>query len=201
MRKGSVHVCLAILLMLAAFGCGRKASPPPARPAVQKPTIPLPAWAPKNPSPEFLRAARVLKPIPPEIPGRFGEQAGPAVQAILARYPGTYTPAWEFFGTLSDDEVTHLKSLGTVRVSVRKMTKTQRRILDSYFEAWGKAMAGQQQLPTDWLVELYKEGAKEDLSNVDAGFRRDSDRGVNIQFWITRSDGSVRTPSNTVAFM
>ncbi len=62
-------------------------------------------------------------------------------------------------------------------------------------------MAGQETVWPDWLVELYKEGAKEDLSNVDAGFRCDRDHGVNIQFWIMQSDGRVRTPSSSVAFM
>jgi len=193
-----------VVCVLAVFtvGCGQKS--PTSSGGTGKATkaeVPLPEWAPKDPSPEFVRATRVLKPIPPEIWASAGEKAGPEIKAIVARLPNTYASAWEFFGTLNDEEIERLRSSGSVRVPFRSMTKSQRRILDAYFEVWRKAMAGQEVVWADWLVELYKEGAREDLSNVDAGFRRDSDRGVNIQFWITQSDGSVRTPSSTVAFM
>jgi hypothetical protein len=192
---------IGLAVAIACYGCGKDSKPQTPTPAATI-NVSLPEWAPKNPSPEFLRAAKVLKPIPPEILGSLGEKAGPAAQAVLARYHGTYPPAWEFFGTLSEQQIEHLRSSGTVRVPVKSMTPAQRHLLDRYFDAWRKAMAGQEQIPPDWLVVLYKEGAKEDLSNVEAGFVRDSSvPGVNMQFWITRSDGSVRTQSNTVAFM
>ncbi len=176
-----VVATVGIVAALTLSGCGKDGDPQTTTAAATS-NLPLPEWAPQDPSPEFLRAAKVLKPIPPEIWASAGEKAGPEIKAMVARLPNTYASAWEFFGTLSDEEIERLRSSGNVRVPFRSMTEFQRRILDAYFEAWRKAMAGQELVWADWLVELYKEGAREDLSNVDAGFRRDSDRGVNIQF-------------------
>jgi len=190
-----------VVCVLAVFtvGCGQKS--PTSSGGTGKATkaeVPLPEWAPKDPSPEFVRAAQVLKPIPPEILASFGEKAGPQLQVMLARFRSTWVPAYELFGALSDEQIEQFKATREVRVPIKSMTRVQRRALDSYFEAWRKAMVGDS-IP-DWLVYLYKDGAKEDLSNVDAGFVSDG-RGVNLQFWITRPDGSVSTPSNSVAMM
>jgi hypothetical protein len=144
-----------------------------------------------------VRAAKVLKPVPPEVLAKVAA-SGAAAQALVARYQRTWVPAYELFGALGDQQIERFKSLREVRVPVKSMTRSQRRALDSYFEAWRKAMVGDS-IP-DWLVYLYKDGAKEDLSNVEAGFVSDG-RGVNLQFWITRPDGSVSTPSNSVATM
>lgn len=198
-RYARIPISVALLLVLCGVsGCGRKSTRNPAKPAAEKPAVPLPEWAPKNPSPEFLRAAKVLKPLPPELLAKVAS-SGAATQAMVAQYRSTWVPACEFFGALSDQQIEHFKSSREVRVPVKSMTRSQRRALDSYFDAWGKAMAGDPSFP-DLLVMLYKDGAKEDLSNVDAGFVSDG-RGVNLQFWITRPDGSVSTPSNSVATM
>jgi hypothetical protein len=189
----------AIGLVLAfGSGCGRRTAqrPPTVTPTAEA-RVPLPEWAPKNPSPEFVRAAKVLKPVPPEVLAKVAA-SGAAAQALVARYQRTWVPAYELFGALGDQQIERFKSLREVRVPVKSMTRSQRRALDSYFEAWRKAMVGDS-IP-DWLVYLYKDGAKEDLSNVEAGFVSDG-RGVNLQFWITRPDGSVSTPSNSVATM
>ncbi len=129
MRLASINVGILIVAAAAFSGCGKRAVEAPRRNAAQTAGVPLPEWAPENPSPEFLRAARVLKPIPPEIWRRFGEQAGPEIEAILERFPNTYAPAWEFFGSLSDEQIEHLRSSGTVRVPLRSMTASQRHIL------------------------------------------------------------------------
>jgi len=201
-QGGLVVFLLSVALApMAASGCGQgtgqsTGAGSQARHVAHMP--PLPEWAPKNPSPEFLRAARVLKPIPPEILARFGE-ASPSAGVAVSRYSMTLVPAYEFFGTLSDDEISRIKTSGSAQVPVKSMTRAQRRILDNYFEAWRKANLGEM-FGADLLVELYKEGARQDLSNVDVGFVFDG-HGVNMQFWITQSDGSVRTPSSTIAMM
>lgn len=52
----------------------------------------LPEWAPKSPSPEFIRAAKYLSPLPPENAGYHA--SGPLDAA-----------AWELFGTLTDEQI------------------------------------------------------------------------------------------------
>jgi hypothetical protein len=91
MSKGRPAL-LPLAVLLFAPGCARHtAAPEPVvRPAVvTKADMPLPSWAPKHPSKEFLRAARVLKPVP--------EEAQP--------YSPLHLPAWELFGSLTDQQV------------------------------------------------------------------------------------------------
>ena len=95
----AVAVFVASMLMIG--GCARKAANPP-KPAAQKSAVPLPEWAPKNPSPEFMRAAKVLKPMPHEL--------------AQNNYP-TLPSVWEFFGSLSDDQIREFQRLKEVRMS------------------------------------------------------------------------------------
>ncbi len=88
-RFGGKRACrlLAVLLLAGAIAA---AAATPAQDAVAKPRPPvLPSWAPKRPSKEFLRAAKVLKPIPEEA----------------QTYTPIYVPAWELFGSLTDQQV------------------------------------------------------------------------------------------------
>jgi len=65
---GRQIIWLSVPLMVLAFGCSHRAPQRPSAPApAPKASVPLPEWAPKDPSPEFLRAAKVLKPMPPEL--------------------------------------------------------------------------------------------------------------------------------------
>jgi len=193
----------------AASGCGHRAAHKPApTPAVPKVAVPLPEWTPKNPSPEFLRAARVLKPMPPEL--------------AQNNYP-TLPSVWEFFGTLSDDQVQEFMRVKETRFSRRqfsepdikyrkehmgakevgdelvimrrsiilpvpKLMLKQRKALDRVFAAWAKWQKGKPM--EDLLVTLYKIGAKQDLSNVDVGFDSWGGHVVSLMFYVTLPDGS-----------
>jgi len=188
LRLGIVVCVLAV----AAVSCGRKSpalSPGTGAGKVTKADVPLPEWAPENPSPEFLRAAKVLK---------------PAVQATLARFRRTWTAGYEFFGAMTDEQIDRFVSTKEVRIPVRSLTAKQRAALDNYLNVWREAMSGTGLGADDLLVILYKDGAREDLSNVGVGFvwgGTEQDPSVNLQFWITRPDGGVSTDSNSVAMM
>lgn len=189
---------IGIGVALTGFGCGKTKQP------AKTTSVPLPEWAPADPSPEFLRAARVLKPKPPE------RTAGIVGAAQAARLAQTYPAAWEFFGTLTDEQVQQFltrkpmtipgeESQASTRVliPVKSLTSKQRAALDKYFEEWRRAMSGAYRADdphaaghADRLVALYRFGAKEDLSNVDAGFNV-AGHSVNITFRIRKSDGTV----------
>ena len=194
-----------VLVFFLAPSCGRRGPEEEAGPSsAHTADVPLPEWAPENPSPEFLRAASVLKPIPAEMLGAWGEAGGPALQVILVRFRRTWTAGYELFGAMTDEQIERFVSTGQVRIRVRSLTPKQRAALDNYFDVWRDAMAGVGGGMDDVLVDLYREGAREDLSNVGVGFvwgGTEEDRGVNLQFWITRPDGTVATPSNAVAMM
>jgi hypothetical protein len=194
-----VTIALQIGLCLV-FGCGQQhgttdAPSPPGNSAerVKADLPPLPDWAPENPSPEFLRAAKVLKPLPPEVLSGFGD-ADPATEAVLARFTRTFVPAYELFGTLSDEQIDSFVSQGApkqVRMPVKSLTAAQRAALDRWFEAYREAVKGSPVGSDGYLVGLYKHGARDDLSNVDVGFHADGSRAVHLYFWVRRDDGSL----------
>jgi len=154
----------------------------------------LPGWAPDNPSEEFLRAAAVLKPLPPEVL-HSAAQADPAWEATFARYTQSFTAAYELFGTLSDEQVQRFLSSKVIRIATKSATPPQRAALDNWFDAFREAMEGGHPELADYLVILYKEGAAEDLSNVDFGFNAGEGMGgghmVHVCFWVRKPDGSV----------
>ena len=162
-------------------------------------SVPLPDWAPKNPSPEFLRAAKVLKPLPQEREARLASRH-PEVAAHMIHYNRVLVPTYELFGTLSDQQVQHFRSTHEIRIPVKSLTRPQRTALNNWFETWRKEMKDNEFTP-DWLVILYREGAKEDLSNVDVGFEIQGNHYVHIKFWIRQAGGKVKTWSNSVAFI
>jgi hypothetical protein len=185
----------ALAAMLVGFcmvGCGRKPAQPPT-PATQKPSVPLPEWAPKNPSPEFLRAARVLKPVPTELERQLVKSA-PEGEALLARIRQTYPSAWEFFGMLDDRKIERFRATKQVRIPVRSLAAKQRAELDHWFESYRTVMRGTGPEFEDYLTSLYKMGGKKDLSNVDVGFLAPggtSGHIVHIYFWVRMPDGKV----------
>jgi hypothetical protein len=184
-----------------ACGCGgRTVQKPPAALARSKAEAPLPEWARKNPSPQFLRAARVLKPLPKE----FWAQPGNSLEehAFGDRMVGTYPAAWEFFGTLTTQQVQRFLSSHEkkILIPVKSLTSVQRGALDNWFEDWRKEWSGffrsdDQRGPilADRRVALYRLGAKEDLSNVDAGF--------DVADHLVRIASRIRQPDGTVKFL
>jgi hypothetical protein len=157
---------------------------------MQNPSVPLPEWAPKNPSPEFMRAWTALKPAPLEQLRHFahGDEAGEAqLMKSLEFWPATY----EFFGTLTDEQIQEFRAAKELRIPVKALTRQQRAALDAWFAAFRKAMKGSDPATSDYLIMLYKMGAKEDLSNVRAGFVANGGHAVHIAFWITVPGGEA----------
>ena len=197
-------VVAVVIVVLAASGCGRRDKQAGGRKATgASASVPLPEWAPANPSPEFLRAAKVLKPMPPEV-FRDAAQADPASEAFMGRVVRTFPAAWEFFGSLTDEQIQRFFTAKPdtddpdiskmILIPVKSLTLEQRAALDKYFDAWRTAMQGmpaEQTLDADRLVTFYRAGAKEDLSNLDVGFNQ-AGRSVNITFRIRRPDKDMR---------
>ncbi len=179
-------VLASFLLLAGAGGCASKAQHTTGSRNVARQDD-LPSWAPQHPSPEFLRAAKLLKAIPPE--------AQP--------YSPEYVPCWELFGSLTDQQIAEFMTwryqLRTTRnlskdaldafmktgqagvegdrvvlafrgahVPIASFSPRQRQLLDKYTAVY----AGENQGPGkhDLLVDLYHAGAKQDLSNVDLYF-------------------------------
>lgn len=171
-------------VLMMANGCGRRAAKAPAAAAA----APIAAWAPKNPSPAFLRAAKVLKPLPEDV-----QEASELLPALF-----------ELFGTLTDDQIKtflqrkqvrqplkdlsnetrslYTQKLGgsevgdelvydTHRVAIpfKSLTPPQREAFEKVKAVWTAAFRTPDQ-NEDLLVRLYKLGAKEDLSNVAVEF-------------------------------
>jgi hypothetical protein len=194
-----VAVVGAVAVLLTSAGCGHRAAPPaPKAEPAAKQSVPLPDWAPKHPSPEFLRAARVLKPIPQEAPDMEGGRGSLATQVVWARYLHTLPSAYELFGTLSDEQIRRFLGTKEIRLSVRTMPTAQRAALDKWFADWQAAFKGTGN--PDWLVVLYKLGAKRDLSNVSAGFSV-LGRTVRLWFWVLQPDGQVKSLGNGIAMI
>jgi len=168
-------VGLLLIAISMSVACGRhtkRADAPQARKVAA--STPLPHWAPKNPSPEFLRAARVLRPMPDEV--SVARDKGDMVgRAWSEKYHRTFVVAWEFFGSLTDQQIERFVATKRLRLLVKDLTPQQRAALYHYFDVWREQMKGvpvdyQDQFGEDWLVELYRLGAKQDLSNVEITF-------------------------------
>jgi hypothetical protein len=201
-------VCLAagaVAAVAPLLGCGREAGAPDslvtASQGARAESLdlpPLPEWAPENPSPEFLRAARILQEIPME---RDRQEAGgdPAAEALLGRYRRMWPSAYEFFGTLNDEQLERFLARKTVRIPVKSLTTRQRLALDRWFEALREAMRGGSPEHEDHLIMLYKMGARNDLANVDVGFSTMPEKGptsaterthrVHVWFWVRKPGG------------
>jgi hypothetical protein len=170
-RSAFIHLTAVLSLALAGVllaGCGGQPSDSSSGGGVSNLSVALPEWAPKNASPEFLRAARVIEADPPEFYRREGEadQANRAYWHKMTRWLPT---AWELFGTLSDEQMEQFLAGKEIREPVKSLTKKQQAILNRLFEDYRREMKGVPEME-DWLVELYRLGAREDLSNVDVVF-------------------------------
>jgi len=157
-------------MLLPASGCGGRGAEELSPTSSQVADVPLPEWAPENPSPNFLRAARVLKPIPQEDNMRSNMTRGPTA-AVQARIRSILFPAaYEFFGTLSDDQIEAFLVRSELTVPIRSLTDAQLNALDAWFDAYQQAHEGGPPESEDCRVVLYKLGASEDLTNVRVGF-------------------------------
>jgi hypothetical protein len=202
MRRGWCWVMAAALCIAA--GCARHAPAP--KPAVARTKTVLPDWAPKHPSPEFLRAARWLKPLPEEMLLEFAGRNGGG-PALLERFRRTMPASYELFGALDDRQIEHLRATHEVRIPVKSLTAKQRAALDHWFGTWRVAMEGAAPDLEDYLTLIYKRGGKEDLSNVDVGFTSVKLEGgrivaghiVQVYFWIRQPDGNVAESGSTFA--
>jgi len=181
---------LAAGLLAAPYtnGCG---CPPEQMKTAQVDTvhtraITLPSWAPDDPSPEFLRAWAVLKPTPEDEFARFAE-GDPARLALARRASRTWAAAYQFFGTLTDEQIERFLSTKQIAIPAKSLTPKQRRALDNWFEVWREVMKGLD--GEDYLLLLYKMGAEEDLSNVRVRFIAHGSHAVHIAFWVTPPGG------------
>ena len=198
LRRAGIPISVALLLVFCGVsGCGRKSTQKPPKPTTQKVAIPLPEWAPKDPSPEFLRAAKVLKPLPAELLQRKGESVGVS-DSVLKMYTKWWAAGYDLFGTLSDRQVARVRSTGLIRLRFASLTPKQRQAFESFMAAKDSALAGVSGY-TEYRVVLYKFGAKQDLSNVDVGFEVEA-RVVMVRTWIPKPQAPEKTTTIGDAF-
>ncbi len=200
--------CIAVWVLIAAMsfaGCGKKTAQAPvatsqeplatsgqahAKSTPEQP--PLPEWAPQNPSPEFLRAAKVLKPLPFEYPmtSNVGPGLTEAYKQKLRRL--VYPAAYEFFGSLTDQQMKSFLTKKEIRLRARELSPAQRRALDNWFESFRKAAESGPSEYQDIRVILYKLGAREDLSNIRFGFGMNKSHSVGVYFWLREAQGDPK---------
>jgi hypothetical protein len=188
LRLTAAVVIVAIVGFIAVGAAGTTKPPKRAGKAVSKMAAPvkhpLPDWAPKKPSPEFLRASEVLKPESLESM-KDPRLSGQAQQAAVAEKVRFYTDAYQLLGSLDDKQIQRYLTTREVRVPIKALTKKQRAAHDAYCK-WDEI-----------IVALYKLGAVKDLSNVEFGFA-DSTQGtmpnigVRPTWWIRQRDGSEK---------
>jgi hypothetical protein len=202
MRENAVRIpsksfaCImltAVMTLFLALGCGKKQ--PSVTPAPTT-SVPLPEWAPKHPSPEFLRAARVLKPLPMDLLQRKGEAIGLSDE-MLKRYTRWWAAGYELFGTFGDEQVGRFRENGTLRLHVRDLTAKQRQAFEAFMDAKDKALAGTD--VSEYRILLYKFGAQKDLSNVDVGFEVEA-HVVMVRTWIPNPQAPEKSTTIGDAF-
>ena len=203
---GVIAMCGAGACLLPGCGKGDRAGrggPALRETPAQKADVPLPEWAPKNPSPEFLRAARMLRPMPEDLL-KQAAQGQEAQEGFFMALTRTWTATYELFGSLDDRQIERFRKTKRVYVPAGSMTQPQRAALQRWFDVWRKAMAGttppNAEYLRDYLVFAYKEGARKDFSNVEVGFDVPEGMAVHLRFRIAQPDGRVKTPGITFAF-
>jgi hypothetical protein len=180
--------------------------------------VDLPEWTPEDPSPEFLRAAKVLNPLPEEAGGSgfpltiafyemFGaltdEQIATFLERKQAEVPADATDDTRalFKETYGASEVGGelVYSRNKVSVPLKSLTPAQRKAFEKVQAVWSEALKAEDK--EDLLVKLYKIGAKEDLSNVDASFRAAGHRvSLKLTVMSQTSEGSWRMTSFGMPF-
>ena len=141
----------------------------------------LPAWAPEEPSPEFLSAARVLGSFPAED----SSQEDQSFNQILV-------PTWEFFGTLDDDQVNSLLANKSISLPFGSLTRKQRSQFDNILSVYRQTMRNAPaDSSKDLLVLLYEKGARKDLSNVNLVIDIRPSGTVRFSYMIQQPDGTT----------
>jgi hypothetical protein len=102
----------------------------------------------------FFGGTRVLKPLP-----------APGLTRLLAPI---WTAAYEFFGTMSEEQVDRLRDRGVLRLPLQSLTEAQRSALEVLIEE--NERSNKRDLRALWA----EHGAAEDLGNVDVGFKLDT---------------------------
>ncbi|UCC67631.1 MAG: hypothetical protein JSV79_11000 [Armatimonadota bacterium] len=163
-----VAVIIGIAFPLTGFGCAKTEQPPQPTPA--KTSVPLPDWAPEDPSPEFLRAAKVLRGVPMDAVGR-GDLPEQSWRALLAYMKRVNPTLWRLFGSLSDAQIDSFLAAKRIAIAVPDLTPGQMAALDAVLDAnKGNEMEMEGVTVPDFRTLLYKMGAAEDLSDVTIGF-------------------------------
>ncbi len=180
---------VALAVLLVSPGCGRRPAAVKPTPTAVKPAAvaqrPLPEWAPKDPSPAFLRAWKVLKPIPTEEPVRQNVAQSRISDAIWDRARRMVWPAaYEFFGSLTDQQITSFLSKKELSIPYKSLREDQRKALEHWFAVWVEAFRVGPAETADFRVLLYKLGAKEDFSNVRVGFWTHDTHVIGLSFWL-----------------
>jgi hypothetical protein len=176
-NKRIVYILMLLSMITLQFGVMGKT-----------PEQTLPNWAPQHPSPEFLRAAKILTSY------FWGEPKTLQEKVLKERMERIAVPAWEFFGTLNDQEMSKLMKSKDLRMRYRTMRPRQQQALKAWLEVWRQNMKDldsgwyQGGWQADWLVVLYKHGAKQDLSNVLCQFQIKNSRIVRAYLRIIQSD-------------
>lgn len=181
---------VAAAALIGVTGCG---GPEPARPSAggvqaggSASTQPLPDWAPENPSPEFLRAAKVLRGVPMDAVGR-GDMPEESWRALLGYMKQVNPTLWQLFGSLTDAQIESFLSTRKISIPARDLAPNQRDALEMVLDAnEGDAVEISGVTLPDFRTLLYKMGAREDLSNVTIGFRVE---GGNMVSFNARVDG------------
>ncbi|NIM07266.1 MAG: hypothetical protein GTN69_08660 [Armatimonadetes bacterium] len=196
MKRGLYYgiACISLVMvsvLLFTAGCGEKGTSGGGD-SVDRAR--LPDFAPENPSPEFLRAASVLKPMAAEPSGGGGDLERAAMAGRLNR---VMPAAWELFGTLSDEQIEKMIDTNEVSIPATQLTDKQWDALNHFFDVWHQTYKGVSPLE-DWsedvVVDLYKLGAREDLSNIVIAFKAGRSKRVAILFHVRQSDGSLSPP-------
>lgn len=190
-------VALATVVVAVVAGCGGKAKQESAQVKLP-PGVVLPEWAPKNPSPEFIRAATVLKPMPADTsPGAQG--GGLSAGAFEQRFHRALPAAWEFFGALSDEQIQGLRSTKSLHLGVAELAQPQRAAMDRFFATWRSAMQGlpadPERYTLDYVADLHRLGAAQDLSNVDIELAVRGSGIVAMLLRVRRPDGTMSPPA------
>jgi hypothetical protein len=189
-------ILLGILLLLP--GCSRQSNAGgKISSGKMEKKVELPEYSPANPSPEMIKAAKILKPLPAEVMYQ-AVQNDLSKKAQIDKFRHTIPAAYEFFGTLTGNQLQHFIAAKEIRIPYRKLTPEQKNALDNWFKAYGDSLRGTGAETEDQLVNLYKLGAKRDLSNVDVGFVENGI--VAIQFWV-RIGGDDRSSMSWIAMV
>jgi len=160
-----------VIVVLAVSGCGRRDKQASGRKATgASASVPLPEWAPKNPSPEFMRAARVLRGVPMDAVGR-GDMPEQSWRALLEYMKRVSPTLWQLFGSLSDAQIESFLAAKRISIPVRDLTPAQAAALAAVLDANkdNETEISGVHLP-DFRTLLYKMRAAQDLSNVTIGF-------------------------------